>query len=41
MRLANMTWPQVQKYFEKSDMVLISIGSIECHAGTCLWERIP
>ena len=31
MRLANMTWPQVQKYFEKSDMVLISIGSIECH----------
>jgi len=31
MRLANASWPQVQAYFEKSDMVLISIGSIECH----------
>ena len=31
MRLSHMTWPQVQTYFEKSDMVLVSIGSIECH----------
>lgn len=31
MRLANMTWPKVQEYFEKNDMVLISIGSMECH----------
>jgi len=26
-----MTWPQAQAYFEKNDMVLIGIGSIECH----------
>ena len=26
-----MTWPKAQEYFEKNDMVLISIGSIECH----------
>ena len=31
MRLSHMTWPQVQTYFEKSDMVLLSIGSIESH----------
>ena len=31
MRLANLTWPKAQEYFEKNDMVLISIGSIECH----------
>ena len=31
MRLSHMTWPQVQAYFEKSDIVLLSIGSIECH----------
>lgn len=31
MRLSNMTWPQVEKYFQNNDMVLISIGSIECH----------
>jgi len=31
MRLSHMSWPQVQAYFEKSDMVLISIGSMECH----------
>lgn len=31
MRLANLTWPKVQEYFEKNDMVLVSIGSIECH----------
>ena len=29
MRLANLTWPKAQEYFEKNDMVLISIGSIE------------
>ena len=29
MRLANLTWPKVQDYFEKNDMVLVSIGSIE------------
>lgn len=31
MRLSHMTWPKVQEYFEQNDMVLISIGSIECH----------
>ena len=31
MRLAEITWPQAQAYFEKNDMVLIGIGSVECH----------
>lgn len=31
MRLARITWPQAQEYFERSDMVLLSTGSIECH----------
>ena len=31
MRLANITWPQAQAYFKENDMVLIGIGSIECH----------
>ena len=25
MRLTNLTWPKAQEYFEKNDMVLISI----------------
>ena len=31
MRLANMTWPQVETYFKTRDMVILPIGSIECH----------
>lgn len=31
MRLAHMTWPKVSAYFEGNDMVLIGIGSVECH----------
>ena len=31
MRLAETTWPHVEAYFQKSDMVMIAIGSIECH----------
>ena len=31
MRLANMTWPQAEKYFKQNDTVLLSVGSIECH----------
>ena len=31
MRLANITWPKAQKYFKENDMVLLGIGSIECH----------
>ena len=30
MRLTDLTWPKAQEYFEKNDMVFISIGSIEC-----------
>lgn len=31
MRLENITWPQAESYFKTSDMVLLGIGSIECH----------
>lgn len=31
MRLANLTWPKAEQYFQESDMVLVPIGSIECH----------
>lgn len=31
MRLAQTTWPNAKRYFEKSDLVLIGVGSIECH----------
>ena len=31
MRLENITWPRAEKYFKESDMVLLPIGSIECH----------
>ena len=31
MRLANMTWPQAEAYFKENDIVLLSVGSIECH----------
>lgn len=31
MRLSNLTWPKAEKYFKENDMVLLSIGSIECH----------
>ena len=31
MRLSNLTWPKAQAYFERSDLALIAIGSIECH----------
>lgn len=31
MRLANITWPQAEKYFRNNDMVILSTGSIECH----------
>jgi creatinine amidohydrolase len=29
--LSKVTWPQAEEYFTKSDMVIIPIGSIECH----------
>ena len=31
MRLANMTWPQAGEYFKHNDIILLSVGSIECH----------
>lgn len=31
MRLSNITWPKAEKYFKENDMVLVSVGSIECH----------
>lgn len=31
MRLENITWPKAERYFQENDMVLIAIGSIECH----------
>lgn len=31
MRLAKMTWPNVEAYFQKNDTVILGVGSIECH----------
>ena len=31
MRLENITWPQAERYFKESDMVIVPIGSVECH----------
>ena len=31
MRLTDITWPQAKEYFSRSDTVLLSIGSVECH----------
>lgn len=31
MRLEKMTWPQAKQYFEKNNIVLIPLGSTECH----------
>ena len=31
MRLENVTWPKAEQYFKENDMVLITVGSCECH----------
>lgn len=31
MKLSHMTWPQVEDYFKERDIVLVAIGSVECH----------
>ena len=31
MRLQHMTWPQAQDYFARNDLVLLGVGSNECH----------
>ena len=31
MRLENMTWPMAEQYYKEKDIVLITVGSCECH----------
>lgn len=31
MRLENITWLAAERYFQENDMVLLCLGSIECH----------
>lgn len=31
MRLANLPWPKAEAYFSQSDLVILAVGSIECH----------
>ncbi len=31
MRLENINWVEAEKYFKENDIVLLSVGSIECH----------
>ena len=31
MKLEHMTWPQAEHYFKENDIVLITVGSCECH----------
>lgn len=31
MQLAHMTWPRAEAYFRDNDIILLSVGSIECH----------
>lgn len=31
MRLSKITWPAAERYFKESDMVILPIGSTECH----------
>lgn len=31
MRLANLTWPKAEQYFNEHDTVILPIGSTECH----------
>lgn len=31
MRLQNFTWPQIQEYFNRKDLIIIGVGSCECH----------
>ena len=31
MRLENITWPAAEKYFKENDIVLLTVGSCECH----------
>ena len=40
MYMARSTWTQVRDYFKKHDLVIIGVGSTECH-GTIRWAPIP
>lgn len=31
MRIANLNWVEAEEYFKKNDIILLSVGSIECH----------
>ena len=31
MRLENIAWPKAQEYFKENDIILLAIGSLECH----------
>jgi len=31
MRIANLNWVEAEEYFRKNDIILLSVGSIECH----------
>lgn len=31
MRIENLSWVEVKDYFESSDMIILPVGSIECH----------
>ena len=31
MRLSKITWPTAERYFKENDMVILPIGSTECH----------
>ena len=31
MRIANLNWVEAKEYFENNDIILLSVGSIECH----------
>lgn len=31
MRLSRITWPAAERYFKENDMVILPIGSTECH----------
>lgn len=31
MRLSKITWPAAERYFKENDMVILPIGSTECH----------
>lgn len=31
MRIADLTWPKAEEYFQNNDTLILTVGSIECH----------